>query len=57
MGCVCNQVCQIEAFKEVMEDNGVWMMLVVHMDIKIANIQGVTGFINFLFNYLQYFIV
>ena len=56
MGCLCDQICQIEALKEVMEDDGVWMMWVVHMDIKINDIQSVTGFINFLFNYLQKFI-
>ena len=36
MGCLCDQICQIEAFEEVMEDDGVWMMWVVHMDIKVA---------------------
>ena len=36
-----------------MEDDGVQMMWVVHMDIKVTDVQGVAGFINFLFNYLQ----
>ena len=53
MGCLCDQICQIEAFMEVMEDDRLWMMCIVDVDIKITDIQGFTGFINFLFNYLQ----
>ena len=53
MGCLCYLICQIDAFEEVMEDDGALMIWVVHMDIKIADVQDVTGFIYFLFNYLQ----